>query len=203
MIKIVKGDFLDANVYLVEKNNQILIIDSGADLEKIKDIIGSKKVVGVLFTHGHYDHSQHCNEYANYFNCKVYANRKIMQTLIDAEAIYSEDKSVITDFSNFVFFDADGEIKLGDYDISYYYCPGHSICCECYIIDNNLFAGDVLFERSIGRTDLKYSDKDMMINSLDKLEKLKFDYVYSGHGASSTYQEQMKNIKVYRRFLTR
>lgn len=54
MIKIVKGDFLDANVYLVEKNNQILIIDSGADLEKIKDIIGSKKVVGVLLTHGHY-----------------------------------------------------------------------------------------------------------------------------------------------------
>lgn len=203
MIKQIEGDYLDSNVYIIEKDNQVLIIDSGAEIDKIKEVVGNRKVIGVLLTHGHYDHSQYCNVYAKYYNCNIYANKYITQTLSDGEAIYSEDKSVIQDFSNFIFLEGDGKIQIENFSISYYYCPGHSICCECYLIDGDLFAGDVLFDRSIGRTDLKYSDKNMMIESLKKLENLIFNNVYSGHGNPSTYAEQMKNIKVYKRFLTR
>lgn len=42
-IESVLGEYLDANVYIVKKNNQCLIIDSGADIEKVKDAVGDLK----------------------------------------------------------------------------------------------------------------------------------------------------------------
>ena len=154
-------------------------------------------------THGHYDHSCHCLEYAKFFNCKIYANKHIKDTLLDSVAIYSEHGEIIDDFTNFEFIDEDATIKIGDFDIQCYYCPGHSKCCECYIIGDKLFSGDVLFEKGIGRTDLKNSNKKMMYDSLCKLEKLGFVETYSGHGEKSTYQEQMKNISIFKKFLSR
>lgn len=202
VIKIL-GDIYDSNVYIITKDDSCIIIDSGANLNKIKPFLKGKDILGVLLTHGHYDHSIYCNDYAKEFNCKIYANENIKMTMSDGEAIYSEDNSVINDFSNFVFLAGDEEIKLGEFDIKYYYCPGHSICSDVFIIDNQMFSGDVLFERAIGRTDLKFSNKDEMYNSLCKLEGLKFENVYSGHGEKSDYTSQMKNIGIFKRFLNR
>ena len=202
-IKRILGDYLDANVYILEKDNEILIVDCGAKKEQLLNIIADKKVVGILLTHGHYDHSRYCNDYANYFKCKIYANKNIKKTLSDSVANYSDDGSVIKEYSNFVFLDKDENIKIGAFSIDCYYCPGHSICSECFSIDEILFAGDVLFNGGIGRTDLKFSDRKMMYESLCKLEKLNFKEVKSGHGEDSTYLHQMKNIAIYKRFLSR
>lgn len=53
--RIIVGD-LQENCYLIEQSNKVLIIDPGAEFEKIEDVIGNKKVVGVLITHHHDDH---------------------------------------------------------------------------------------------------------------------------------------------------
>lgn len=202
-VKVLTGDFLDAKVYVAKENGDCLIIDSGAKLEDVKEAVGEDRVVGILLTHGHFDHSCHCNEYAREFNVKIYANEHIKTTMTDSVAIYSEDYSTIDDFSRFEFIKGDPKLKISNFDISCYYCPGHSICCECYVIDNIMFSGDVLFENGIGRTDLKNSDKKQMFESLSKLENVKFEKVYSGHDGSSDYAFQMKNIKVFKRFLSR
>lgn len=202
-IETLKGDYLDAHVYVVKNCGECLIIDSGAKLENVIKAVGGNKVVGILLTHGHFDHSCYCNDYAKAFNTKIYANEDIKITMTDPVAIYSEDYSVIEDFSQFEFIKNDKKIRIGNFEIACYYCPGHSICCECYVINDVMFAGDVLFENGIGRTDLKNSDKKQMYDSLDKLENVKFNIVYSGHGGTSDYNFQMKNIKVFKRFLSR
>ena len=202
-IECIIGQFLDAHVYVLKKDKQCLIIDSGASLEDIKRVIGDCKVMGILLTHGHFDHSCYCLDYAKEFNCNIYANENIKITLTDPKAIYSEDYSTIEDFSQFEIIKEDKTLTLGDFEVNCYYCPGHSLCSECYVIDGVLFAGDVLFENGIGRTDLKYGNKQDMYNSLCKLESITFEKVYSGHGEESDYQFQMKNIKVFKRFLTR
>lgn len=202
-IQILIGPFLDANVYIVSSGDKCLIIDSGAKLEDVKKLVKDKKVCALLLTHGHFDHSCHCNKYAEFFDCKVYANVNIKKTLTDAEAIYSEDGTTINDFSRFEFINQDKTIKIDGFSIDCFYCPGHSVCSECYLIEDVMFAGDVLFENGIGRYDLKFSDKNMMYKSLEKLEKVNFDMVYSGHGKVSDHQKQMRNIKVYKKFLTR
>lgn len=198
------GQYLEANVYvLTNDKNESLIIDSGATVQDVKSAVGSSKVVAILLTHGHYDHSAFANEYAKFFDCPIYASNHIKQTMTDGEAIYSEDHSTINDFSRFVFIEDDQKLKLGGFEIDCFYTPGHSVCCECYLIENNLFAGDVLFNGGIGRTDLKFSSKKQMISSLNKLGSVKFETAFSGHGEQSDYDFQMKNIKIFTKFLTR
>lgn len=197
------GDFYDANVFIIEKNGQCLIIDSGAKIEYVKEAVGDKKVLAVLLTHGHFDHSIYCNDYALEFNCPVYCNNNIIKTFTDSEAMYSEDDSIIEDFSHLKYLNGNEEIEIGDFYVKSYYCPGHSVCCQCYVIDGIMFSGDVLFDRSIGRTDLKFSSKKDMYESLCKLEDVEFDYVCSGHGTESSHEDQLKNIKIYKRFLSR
>ncbi len=47
---------LKANCYILEKDNQILIIDPGDDFEKILPNIKGKKILKILITHHHPDH---------------------------------------------------------------------------------------------------------------------------------------------------
>lgn len=198
------GQFLEANVYIVSKDNECLIVDGGAFLYDTIKAVGKNKVVGILLTHGHYDHSCHVAEYAKFFGCKVYASAEVVKTLTDAKALYSEHGETIEDLSRFEYIDEDKTIKIGNFSVECFHCPGHSPCCECYLVDGeNLFSGDVLFDKSIGRTDLIGSNKEDMYKSLCKLENVKFSHCYSGHGEKSDYAMQMKNITVFKRFLTR
>ena len=202
-VKRLISDILDSNVYVVEKGDEAIIVDCGCKAIDVEKELGDKKVVAILLTHGHFDHSKYCNEYAKKFNAKIYANKNITQTLSDSEAIYSDDGFIIDDYSNFELIEKDCILKLGNFEVECFACGGHCKCCECYLIEGNLFAGDVLFERSIGRTDLKGSSREEMYSSLCKLENLTFDRAYSGHGEDTSWEEQQKNIKVYKRFLKR
>lgn len=195
--------YLEANTFILEKNGHVLIVDCGVPTEEIKQTVSDRVVDGVLLSHGHFDHSRFCQEYANAFHCKIFASSFVQQTMSDIEALYSEHGEKFANFSCFKFLDGDQTLQIGEFQVESYYCPGHSICSTCYKIENLLFAGDVLFDRSIGRTDLKYSDKNMMYQTLCKLDSISFERVYSGHGEESTYSEQKKNIAVYKRFLTR
>ena len=55
IIRIVVGP-LDTNCYLIENNNQIIIVDPGEEADKIKEKIGNKQVGGIFLTHKHFDH---------------------------------------------------------------------------------------------------------------------------------------------------
>lgn len=204
-MKITKivSEFLDSNVFVVEKDNHCIIVDCGANLDKVKQVVGTNVVDGILLTHGHFDHSVYCNEYANFFDTKVYANEKVKATLLDSEANYSEGKLIIDDFSKFVFIKEDCRLKIGDFEVECISAEGHSPCCECYKIDNNLFAGDVLFENGIGRTDLIGSNKQDMIKTISKLDEISYEKVFSGHGGDSDKNMQQKSLAVYKRFLAR
>lgn len=194
---------LDSNVFLVKKNGHYLIVDCGAEMSKIKEIIGNNKVDGILLTHGHYDHSLYCDDYADFYKTKIFAGEKVNETLSDSMANYSEGEMVKNDFKNFVFIKEDCKIKIGDFVVDCISAGGHSPCCECYLIEGYLFAGDVLFENGMGRTDLVGSNKKAMIETLNKLEKLSFEKVYSGHGNDSDNNAQQKNIQIFKRFLSR
>lgn len=197
------SNILKSNVFILEKEGHCLIIDSGCDLDAVIDVVGDNKVDGLLLTHGHYDHCANCLIYAKAFNTKIYANKKIISTMTNKNAIYSEDNVTFDNFLDFVFIENDCTLNLANFEIQCFSIGGHSKCCEGYLIDGNLFAGDVLFNKSIGRTDLVGSDKKEMLCSLCKLENLSYNKVYSGHGEESDYQNQMKNIKVFKRFLMR
>jgi len=202
-IKRIVSQYLDSNVFVVANGSNAIIIDSGVDCEAVKRVVAGKNVCGIFLTHGHYDHSLFALEYANRFNCKIYASKEIKDILADGYANYSEGKFTITDFSMFEFLSDGQAVRLGDFDVVAIETKGHSKDSMCYLIENVLFSGDTLFSAGIGRTDLISSSKEDMINSLEKIKKIEFDRVYHGHGECSTKQMQKKNIGIYLKFLLR
>ena len=194
---------LESNVFVVEKEGHFLIVDCGVELSQIKKIVGQNRVDGILLTHGHYDHSLYCNEYAKAFKTKIYAEKSVQNTIIDGRANYSDGGFSLNDFSRFVFIDEDCKLKIGDFEVECILSKGHSPCCICFKIDDSLFAGDFLFENGIGRTDLINSNKQDMLDSLNKIENVDFKQVYSGHGVESDKKTQQKNIAIFKRFLQR
>lgn len=52
----IKVGYLQANCYILEEENNIIIIDPGDEYEKIKNYIKDKNIVKILITHSHPDH---------------------------------------------------------------------------------------------------------------------------------------------------
>lgn len=83
-----------------------------------------------------------------------------------------------------IFMEDSQTCKLGGLTITSYLCPGHSRGSLCYSVGNILFSGDVLFYRSVGRTDLPGSGgKEEIVKSVRRLYSLFPDetLVYPGH----------------------
>ena len=55
-IKCIAVGELQCNCYILEKNNECLLIDPGDEYNKIKKLITNKKVLAILITHNHFDH---------------------------------------------------------------------------------------------------------------------------------------------------
>ena len=90
------------------------------------------------------------------------------------------------------------QVQIGDLVLEVLHCPGHSPGSIVFFNPAQRFAlvGDVLFQGSIGRTDLPGGDYDTLIRSIKgKLLPLGDDVVFvCGHGPTSTFgQERATN----------
>jgi glyoxylase-like metal-dependent hydrolase (beta-lactamase superfamily II) len=86
------------------------------------------------------------------------------------------------------------KLKLGDADIEVRFVPGHSpgSIAFYYPAGNWVIGGDVLFNGSIGRTDLPGGNHETLLNSIaTQLYTLPDEtVVYSGHGTQTTIAQE-------------
>lgn len=77
--KVIVGE-LEENCYILTKENKVIIIDPGAEAEKIKNEI-SGEVIGIIITHHHFDHVGALNELKKCFNVPIidYQNKIILE----------------------------------------------------------------------------------------------------------------------------
>jgi glyoxylase-like metal-dependent hydrolase (beta-lactamase superfamily II) len=92
----------------------------------------------------------------------------------------------------------EGDIfKIGNSEMKVISAPGHSPAGACFYFESEkiLIAGDVIFEDSIGRTDLPGGDYDTLIRNIkNKLLILDDDViVYCGHGNSTTIGRERRH----------
>ena len=197
---------IQENTYLVyDETNEAVVIDAGciSDIEKraLKNYIEDNKLTlkRVLNTHLHFDH-QFGNKFLfTTFGIKPEAGKEdeyllenvIAQTRSFGMAVDEEAQTLggyITD---------NQEIKFGNTTFKAFHVPGHSPGSMAFYDEKEgvLFAGDVLFRASIGRTDLPKGDYATLINSItDKLLPLPDStVVYSGHGPATTIGFEKKN----------
>lgn len=158
--KVVVGE-LEENCYVLSIGNDCLIIDPGAEFDKIKECVVDKKVLGVLITHHHFDH--------------VGALKEVLENY----------DTVVYDFNNL----KEQEYHIGSFDFEVIYNPGHTIDSISFYFkkDKIMFVGDFIFLESIGRCDLEGGSFIKMKESIDKLTSIKENItLYPGHGLKTT-----------------
>lgn len=204
MLKIKAFTFspIQENTYLLYNQfNQCAIIDPGcyfdAEKEQMAGFIQQNglKAEMLLNTHCHLDH--------------VFGNKFVAETYGLTLHLHEKEKAVL-DFApasglmwnmpfdnytgSFIYLKEGDVIKLGDDELQVIEAPGHSpghVCFYCKA-QNFLIGGDVLFQRSIGRTDLPGGNHETLLNSIrQKLFVLPDEtVVYSGHGPTTTIGEE-------------
>jgi glyoxylase-like metal-dependent hydrolase (beta-lactamase superfamily II) len=96
-----------------------------------------------------------------------------------------------------VFLNEESSILLDGYALKILHAPGHSPGSICFYSKENNFviSGDVLFNGSIGRTDLPGGDFNTLMNSIKtKLYQLPDETrVFSGHGESTLIGNEKLN----------
>jgi len=202
-VERIVGEYLDSNVFVVGNDHDVVLIDASAKIENVKRVVANRKVLAILLTHGHYDHSVFANEYASEFGCKVYASGHVQKYLIDADWNCSDGHFAVEDFSKFAFLSGDGELDFGEIVVEYKSMGGHSLADMLYKIEDEIFVGDLLIGRDMGRIDLKGGDKKQMIESLKTLLAEKYTVMHSGHGTDNKKEVQDKILKLWIRFLDR
>lgn len=193
-IKIIPAGIYDANCYILvdEVTNEATVIDPGGDAQMLINEMKTlqAKVKMILLTHGHADHTGAVSELKNEFRCSVYINEKDSDLINKNVPIYgSKDE-------NGDKFISEGDVlKFGFHEIKCVETPGHTPGGMCFVIDNLVFTGDTLFNRSIGRTDFQGGDFDTIIDSIkNKLLTLSDDtVVYPGHGPKSSIGFERNN----------
>ncbi|MCX5702409.1 MAG: MBL fold metallo-hydrolase [Candidatus Omnitrophica bacterium] len=191
---------MQVNCYVLasEAGGQAIIIDPGAEEDKIKRILMRHKLkpAFIINTHGHIDHIGCDDE----FGVPVYVHRQDAPMLKDPGVNLSA--FLISPFSvksKINPLEDKEKIELGKISLEVIHIPGHTpggICLLMHKPSNKiLFTGDSLFFQGIGRTDFPGADEGILIESIkEKLFKLSDDTViYPGHGPSSTIGEEKKN----------
>lgn len=202
-INVLKSKYMhgvmEQNTYVLTKGRFALIIDSGAEIEDVKNAVGNRKVLGVLMTHLHFDHFWHLEKYLEDFDTSVYVvegyENKFCDSVLNGSYLIRQKVEKNISKKRIKYYAKN--LKLENFDVEVLFTPGHSADCVCLLIENKLFTGDTIFSDSIGRIDLKDSSKDQMIESLEKIKEIDFDTAFPGHYESATKQEIIKTIGFY------
>lgn len=196
---IVAGPF-SANNYLLidEDSKKAVLIDASGDFEAVKKELDKHNATleKVLLTHAHLDHIAGCYELQEKLGVKVFLHQEdkfLVDTLKEQLQMFGLPPEKEPTIDGYV---QDGdEIVVGNMKFTVIHTPGHSKGGVCYLIGDKLLAGDTLFAKSIGRTDLPGGDYDTLEASItQKLFALDAGItVYSGHGGTTNIGEEKKS----------
>lgn len=196
---------MQANCYLLEHDGKCLLIDpaDSADfiLEKIQ--LMNLDLVGIVATHGHFDHIMAVGEIQlSYPHLSLHIHLKDNSLL----ARVAETAEHFLGYNPMVMpIRLKAALPIGKFSIDNFafeviHTPGHTpgSCCLYFKKEKILFTGDTLFQGGIGRYDFSYSDKDELKKSLQKILKLPGEtIIYSGHGEESRIEYEQEVLGTF------
>lgn len=205
-IKIFTFNPFQENTYLIyDDNKNAAIIDAGCMTEIEKNTLSKfiseqeLQVKRILNTHLHIDH-QFGNRYVSEkYDLKPEAAKEdefLLERIAEQSKMFglpAQEKP--QEIGSYI--EDNQEIKIGDISLKAIHAPGHSPGSMCLYAEKEgvLFAGDVLFHGSIGRTDLPQGDYATLIRSItNRLLVLPDEtVVYCGHGPATTIGNEKIN----------
>lgn len=190
----------NASILYCSGTKKCAIVDPGGDIDVLMNLAKENNLIPekILLTHGHIDHAGGATELSEILKIEIHGPHIEDKFLLDS--LQSQGEMFGMPSKNCYpnkWFDEGDEVFVGDERLDVYFCPGHT---PGHIIffhkESNLaIVGDVLFNGSIGRTDLPGGNFDQLINSVkNKLWPLGNDIDFiPGHGPVSTFKAERLN----------
>ena len=204
-IKIFVFNSFQENTYvLYNEAQEALIIDAGCEstdeLAEIKGFIKDQnlKPVALLGTHGHIDHVLGNRDLKEFFKItyKAHEGDAFMIEHAAEQAAMFGMKIRKPPMADSYLTDKE-KISFGESSLEVIHLPGHSPGGVGFYCEEQGFiiVGDVLFSKSIGRTDLPGGNYEQLINSINSrlLVLPENTIVYPGHGPETTIGVEKRN----------
>lgn len=163
------GD-MDNFCYLVgcEKTRRAMVIDPGADVERIVSVAQDERlsIELIVNTHGHGDHTG--------------GNAALKERTAARVVLHAFDRVYYPAAD--VFLSDESPLHLGEITLYVIHTPGHTPGGICLYAEGNLFTGDTLFVGDSGRTDLPGGHRMTLGASIRRLMQLPDEtVVWPGH----------------------
>lgn len=179
-----------------------VVVDPGGDADRIAETARREGITikEIWITHGHIDHAGGADELREMTGAPVIGPHKNDQYLLDGLAARGQEFGYKTPARNLVSdrYLQDGDVvTLGTHSFNVLHCPGHAPGHVIFVNKDMRFIvmGDVLFNGSIGRTDLPGGNHDQLLASIrDKVLPLGDDFGFiCGHGPGSRIGDERRS----------
>ena len=193
------GQGFDCNVYIIESNQEAIMIDTGAgsalsqgfsttssNIEILRQVIANKNVNHIFLTHGHIDHIGGILSIQSEVDCMISASVAEALQLSTGNSPYLDPimNSTCSPLKISKKFGEGDNIVVGDYHFQVFETPGHTKgSLSLYEHDKKiLISGDTVFPQgSFGRTDLPSGSSQELLKSLERLSNLQICVLLPGH----------------------
>jgi hydroxyacylglutathione hydrolase len=151
---------------------EAVIVDPGEEAPRLLGAIEELDLdlQAILLTHTHFDHVGAVAPVAKATGAPVYCPKLEVPVLQDIMSFVPW-----AGFGPFESWDPEETVEGGErlalagFEIDVLFTPGHSPGHVTYAVEDALFSGDVLFEGSVGRTDLPGGDWGVLSRSIESL----------------------------------
>jgi glyoxylase-like metal-dependent hydrolase (beta-lactamase superfamily II) len=196
-----------ANIYLIETDKGYILVDAGMpgsnealDAAFKEARVDPRTVQLIVLTHGHLDHVGAVAYAKDVTGASVLAHRSLATSLEknEIEKAVPRTRNLVTRLMNALSswmpftgvkpdLVMDDEFDLAEYEIAgkVIHTPGHSASSVCIVLDNGeALIGDMVREEDSGEIGLGsfYEDKQVLLDSLEKVAALEPRIVYLSHG---------------------
>jgi hydroxyacylglutathione hydrolase len=188
---------IGTNCYVVRADaaaTDAVVVDPSGDATELRLTLASlgASCTAILVTHGHWDHLVGVADLAEGTGAPVHM-AEAERTLLESPERFTPAGVVLRAHTPEVLLEGGERLELAGITFDVLSVPGHSPAHIAFHSDGHLFSGDVLFQGSVGRTDLPGADWETLLASIRSLvDTLPPEtVVYPGHGPVTTLGDEL------------